>query len=93
MTLLPNDPSMPVKDPDNLLMTRLVDCLIAQQPQLINLGVEKAPLGSSGSPRQLWVPSTTLCLKLDPLQSEKADRSAAICEEEEKWVFGEIQRC
>ena len=47
MTLLPNYPSMPVKDPDNLLMARVVDHLIAQ---LINLGVEKAPLGSSGSP-------------------------------------------
>lgn len=41
MTLLPNYPSMPVKDPDNLLMARVVDCLIVQ---LINLGVgEKAP--------------------------------------------------
>ena len=52
MTLLPNYPSMPVKDPDNLLMARVVDCLIAQ---LINLGVEKAPLGSSGSLRLLCV--------------------------------------
>lgn len=47
MTLHPNYPSMPVKDPDNLLMGRVVDRLIAQ---LINLEVEKAPLGSSGSP-------------------------------------------
>lgn len=46
MTLLPNYLSMPVKDPDNLLMARVVDHLIAQ---LINLGVEKEPLSSSGS--------------------------------------------
>lgn len=47
MTLHPNYPSLPVKDPDNLLMGRVVDRLIAQ---LINLGVEKVPLGSSKSP-------------------------------------------
>lgn len=59
MTLLPNYPSMPVKDPDNLLMARVVVCLIAQ---LINLGVEKS------APRQLRVPSTVLCMKLDPVE-------------------------
>lgn len=47
MTLLPNYPSMTEKDPDNLLMARVVDHLIAQ---LINLGVEKAALSSPGSP-------------------------------------------
>ncbi len=56
MTLLPNYPSMPVKDPDNLLMAWVVVCLIAQ---LINLGVEKS------APRQLCVPLTILCMKLD----------------------------
>lgn len=49
---------MPVKNTDNLLMARVVDGLIAQ---LINLGVEKAPLGISGSPWLFcvwnWTPS------------------------------------
>lgn len=46
MTLLPIYPSVPVKDPDNLLMARVVDRLIAEP---INLG-EKWPLLTSGSP-------------------------------------------
>lgn len=57
MTLLPNYPSMPAKDPDNLLMARVVDRLIAQ---LINLGVEKAPHGSHES----------TCLKLYPFRGK-----------------------
>lgn len=53
MTLLPNYPSTTVKDPDNLLMARVVDQLIAQ---LINQGAGKA-----AAPGSL----TASCLKPD----------------------------
>lgn len=52
MTLVLNFHRVPVKDPNNLLMASVVDRLIAQ---LINLGVEKAPVSDSGSLRQLCV--------------------------------------
>lgn len=74
MTLHPNYPSLPVKDPDNLLMGRVVDRLIAQ---LINLGVEKVPLGSSKSPWLFFV-----CV-WNWIRSKWNGRRAAISEGEE----------